>query len=242
MMKKLFDREPIWFAVLWILLYVMTFSLADGASEALGMPKLLTTVTGAVLSLVLFLFLRRNDLMAYAGLCPVTAGKYLGFAPLAVLSTVNLWNGIHLQAAPVEMVLYMLSMVLVGFLEEVIFRGLLFQSLRPEGESKAIVISSLTFGVGHIINLLLGAPLFETLLQLIYASAIGFCFTAVFLRSGSLWPCILVHAVTNATSILAPDPTQRQRVFSAVVLTILGISYGWWILKQNGDAQYDQNR
>lgn len=239
MMKKLFDKEPVWFAVTWISVYVTGFSAADGASEALGMPKLVTVVAGAVLALVLTLFLKRHNLLTHGGLCPVKKGKYLGFLPLALLSTVNLWNGIHPQAAPVEIALYMLSMVLVGFLEEVIFRGLLFQAMRPEGEKTAILVSSLTFGVGHIVNLLLGAPLFETLLQLVYASAIGFCFTAVFIRSGSLLPCILAHAVTNATSILSPEPNQGQRIFSAAVLTVLSILYGFWLLKRSEAKDHD---
>lgn len=236
-MKKLFDKDPVWFAVLWIIVYVVSFGNADSASEALGMPKLVTVVVGAVLALVLTLFLKRHDFLTHAGLCPVKKGKYLGFLPLALLSTVNFWNGIEAQAAPVEMGLYMLSMVLVGFLEEVIFRGLLFQAMRPGGETTAIVVSSLTFGVGHIVNLLLGAPLLETLLQLVYASAIGFCFTAVFIRSGSILPCILAHAVTNATSILAPEPSQRQRIFSAAVLTFLSIGYGFWLLKRNEEEK-----
>lgn len=233
-MKKLFDREPIWFAVIWILAYVVGFSLSDELSEALGMPKLVTVAVGLVLSLVLVLFLRRHDLLGHVGLCPVagSGGEYLWFLPLVVLSTVNFWNGVEPQAAPVEMALYMISMVLVGFLEEVIFRGLLFPAMEPDGKRTAIVVSSLTFGVGHIVNLLLGAPLFETLLQLVYASAIGFCFTAVFIRSGSIWPCILAHAVTNATSILAREPSQGQRIFSAAALTILSIIYGFWLLQK----------
>ena len=34
MLKKLYDKDPVWFAVLWIVLYVVGFSAADAASDA----------------------------------------------------------------------------------------------------------------------------------------------------------------------------------------------------------------
>lgn len=239
MMKKLFDNDPVWFAVLWIFVYVVGFGNADSISTALGMPKLVTVTVGLALSLVLVFFLKKYSLMGHVGLRPVEGHSrtYLWFIPLMILSTVNFWNGIQPQTPPVEMALYMISMVLVGFLEEVIFRGLLFQAMRPGGEKTAIVVSSLTFGVGHIVNLLLGEPVFDTLLQLVYASAIGFCFTAVFVRSGSILPCIAAHAVTNATSILAREPGQGHRIFSAAALSALSIGYGLWLLKRNEEEQ-----
>jgi membrane protease YdiL (CAAX protease family) len=82
----------------------------------------------------------------------------------------------------------MLTMMLVGFLEELIFRGFLFTALRKDSLKVAVIVSSVTFGMGHIVNLLNGAPLGETLLQIVYATAAGFLFTAIFLRGGSLWP------------------------------------------------------
>ena len=52
-MKKLYQKDEVWFAVLWIGLYVVGFSLGDGLSEKLGMPKSLTCAVGLVLSAVL---------------------------------------------------------------------------------------------------------------------------------------------------------------------------------------------
>ena len=99
--------------------------------------------------------------------------------------------------------------------------------------TSAIIVSALTFGVGHIINLLLGAPLFDTLLQLIYASAIGFCYTAVFYASGSILPCILSHAAVNSTSIFAIEADHAFSMATTVVQTILGVGYGLWLLRRH---------
>lgn len=231
-MKKLYDKDPVWFAVLWIILYVLGFGNADSLSEAIGIPKLLTVAVGLVLALILWGFLRKNGLEAACGLCPFRGDyrHFLFFLPLVAISTVNFWFGTAVTAPPLEILLYILSMCLVGFLEEVIFRGLLFQAMRPGNVTAAIMVSSLTFGAGHIVNLFFGAPLTDTLLQLVYASAVGFCYTAVFFTGGSLLPCILSHIAVNSTSVFAAEPTGGQMLLATVLQTVLGIGYGLWLL------------
>lgn len=232
-MKKLFDKDEVWFAVLWIVVYVVGFGNADSLSEAIGVPKLLTVLVGLVLSILLYGFIRKHGLSRYFGLCKAAgSGKhYLYFLPLAVISSVNFWNGLTINTAALETVLYIISMCFVAFLEEVIFRGLLFKGMCKTGVKAAIIVSSLTFGAGHIVNLFLGEPLFDTLLQLVYASAIGFCYTAMFHVSGSILPCILSHAVVNSTSIFAPETTGTEQLLIALVQTLISTAYGIWLLR-----------
>lgn len=231
-MKKLYKKDEVWFAVLWIGLYVVGFSLGDGFSEKFGMPKLLTCAVGLVLSAVLFCFVKRNGLMSYYGLCRPKGERTLLYIPLIAISSVNLWNGVALQASTFEIATHILSMAFVAFLEELIFRGLLFNGMRKGGLSAAVIVSSLTFGMGHIVNLLTGAPVFDTLLQLVYASAIGFCFAALFLTTGSILPCILSHAAVNCMSIFALDPSPAGKIVTAAVQTAFGIGYGCWLLRR----------
>ena len=237
-MKKLFDKDEIWFAVVWIVVYVIGFANADSLSESIGIPKLLTVLFGFVLAAVLYSFIRKHRLTNYFGLCfPANKSKaYLYYLPLIVISSVNFWCGLTIQVPFLEILLYILSMCLVGFLEEVIFRGLLFKGMCKSNVTVAIVVSSLTFGVGHIVNLLLGAPLFETLLQLIYASAIGFCYTALFHVSGSILLCILSHAFVNSTSIFAIEPTPSANIIITVAQTVLGVGYGLWLLRKSNST------
>lgn len=79
-----------------------------------------------------------------------------------------------------EAFLHVISMLGVGFLEEIIFRGFLFKAMSKTSVKSAILVSSLTFGMGHIVNLLNGRDVLETLLQLCYACAIGFVFVIIF--------------------------------------------------------------
>ena len=90
--------------------------------------------------------------------------------------SINLWKGVTIKLSVLETALYVLSMLCVGFIEEIIFRGFLFKALCKDNLKLAIVISSVTFGMGHIVNLLNGSDLIPTLLQIAYATAIGFLF------------------------------------------------------------------
>lgn len=243
-MKKLYEKDPVWFAVAWIVIYVLGFGNADNLSDAIGIPKLLTCVVGILLSLPLYRFIRRHGLCNHFGLCAFK-GNYRSFAyflPLIVITSVNLWNGLVCRESPLTVVLYIVSMCCVGFLEEVIFRGFLFKGMCRGNIKVAILVSSLTFGAGHIVNLLLGEPLFETLLQLVYASAIGFCYTAIFFTGGSILPCILSHAVINSTSIFARETGNREQLIVALIQTVLGVGYGLWLLRNNaGDLTKEEN-
>lgn len=235
MLKKLYDKDPVWFAVLWIVLYVVGFSAADAASDAIGISKLITAAVGLAMSAVLLAFAKKHGLLRRCGLVRFDGSgkKYLYFLPLIVISSVNFWNGVTAPEGLLTSICFVVSMCCVAFLEEVIFRGLLFRGMCDGGNVKtAILVCSLTFGIGHAVNLLNGAPVFETLLQLVYASAIGFCYTAIVYRSGSLLPCILSHAVVNSTSLVGAECAPWMLAVIAAAQTVLGVGYGIWVLKK----------
>ena len=127
---------------------------------------------------------------------------------------------------------YILTMLMAGFLEEVLFRGLLFTALRPRGLKRAVLISALTFGLGHIVNLLNGAALLPTLLQLCYACAIGLLFTVLFQKSGSLLPGILTHSMLNALSAFSIEGGDVYQIITAVILTLIALLYTLWLVKK----------
>jgi len=232
MLKRLFDKEEVWFAIVWIIIYVAGFSNADQISESIGFPKLLTVIVGLILTVILYKFIQKNQLKEYFGLRKINKsyGNYLYFIPLIIISSVNFWNGVTIQTTVMEMIFYILSMCFVGILEEIIFRGFLFKGMCKSNVKMAIIVSSLTFGMGHIVNLLLGAPVIDTVLQLIYASAIGFCFTVIFYVSGSIYPCIISHIVVNTTSVFAITPDTGKHIMITAIQTILSVGYGGYLL------------
>ena len=237
-MRKLWKKDPVWFAVAWIILYVVGFSVADGLSEAIGIPKLVTVLVGIIMASLLLCFVRKEQLWTRIGLCKVrgSVARLLWFVPLLLISCVNLCHGFSFEASPIEAILFVLSMCLVAFLEEIIFRGFLFTGMCGGNVAVAVVVSSLTFGMGHVVNLLLGAPVLDTALQLVYASAVGFCYTALFYTCGSILPCILSHTVVNATSFFAAETGPQAQLVTAVAQTVLAVGYGLWLLCRKKDC------
>ena len=234
MLKKLYDKSPIWFAVSWIVAYCVLMSLGDSLSAIIGVEKSVSLLVGLLLSIILYVFLRKNGLAAACGLCPSRASMrtMLYYVPLVLLVTANTWFGVTTHYGWGETVLYILTMFCVGFLEEVIFRGLLFNALRRDSERIAILVSSVTFGAGHIINLFngSGAELVPNLLQIIYATAAGFMFVMIYCRTDSLIVCIITHGVFNALSVFATDThLMSHRILSCVLLTVITGSYGAYI-------------
>lgn len=121
---------------------------------------------------------------------PLLWRKTLYLLPMLALITANLWNGFGLRMSAAETVLYVLTMLCIGFIEEILFRGYLLQMLRESSTTLAILISSLTFGLGHIVNLLNGAAVLDTALQLIYAFSIGMMLSVFVAKTGHILPCL----------------------------------------------------
>ncbi|MDB6353502.1 CPBP family intramembrane metalloprotease [Trichococcus sp. K1Tr] len=232
-MERLYKKNELFFALMWIAVYVIGISTADGLSEEIGILKVITLPVALVLSFFLYGWIRKNKLQQYYGLRPVASTdyrKYLYFLPLIVLSTANLWNGVVFEQSFLDSVLFIICMLFIGFLEEVIFRGFLFKALSRKSVRSAMLISSVTFGMGHIVNLLNGADFLPTLLQIGYATAIGFLFTVLFMKTKSLWPGILAHAVINATSLFAVEGDGSVQLISSLVMVVLSVGYALYLL------------
>lgn len=233
-MLRLYKKSLLGFSLVWIGMYVVGFSLADGFSEKLGIAKIITAPLGIVLSILLLIWLYRHDLARASGLRAFRGSgcAYLWFIPLVVISSCNLWLGVGMQHTVLETALYMLSMLCVGFLEEVIFRGFLYRAMRDEGTRCAILISGVTFGIGHIVNLLNGAEFLPTLMQICYATAIGVLFTVIYHKSGSLVPCIISHCTVNMLSVFAVERGYTAELAVAAALTVVPLLYALWIWKR----------
>ena len=242
MFKRLYDKSKIWFALLWIVAYCVLLSAADSASSAIGLEKSVTLAIGILLSAILLLFLKKNGLLEAYGICAskAPARSMLYYLPVFIMLTTNLWYGVTMNYGLPETLLYILSMFCVGFLEEVIFRGLLFNAMREGNVKAAVIVSSLTFGIGHIINLVngSGAELIPNLLQVVYATAAGFMFVMIYLKTESLIVCIVTHGLFNALSVFANDAaaTTETRIISCILLTAITSAYAVylaWTMKFN---------
>ncbi len=231
-MKKLYEKDETWFAIVWIIIHVVGVSVADSISESIGIPSLITVFFSITMLTVLIVFMKKNGFMEQYGLCKFSGSykQFLFFVPLAAICSINFWNGIVFEPSVGQCVLTGAAKGIAGIVEEFIFRGLLFMGMCKSNVKSAIIVSSLTFGIGHIVNLLNGAPVFDTVCQIIYAVAIGFCFTVVFKTGKSLIPCIIAHFVVNASSAFGAAPADMQMfIIMTVFLTVVSAGYAIYL-------------
>ncbi len=218
-MKKLYDKDELLFAILWIVIYCVVSVPIRGS---FGDESIFMLLGLAIIGAGTFLFVKKYHLEETYGLVKWKgkAGAYWYFIPMAVLATGNLWGGVQMAYSGMAQLSAVVSMLLVGCIEEMIFRGFLFRALLKKNSTPvAVTISAVTFGIGHIVNLLAGQGDMETLIQVIFAIAWGFIFTFVFYKSGSLWVCIAVHGLVNAFAKFGAHENNSGYIY--IIATIL---------------------
>lgn len=170
-------------------------------------------------------------LTEYYGLKKVTnLKKYLYFIPLFLIGTVNLWDGININNSTNEIIFHILTMVNVGFIEEIIFRGFLFKMMKEENVKRAIIVSAITFGIGHIVNLFNGSELIPTLMQICYAISLGYLFVIIVYKSKSIVPCIITNSLINSLFIFNIENSVSIYVTS-IFLILVSFIYATYINK-----------
>lgn len=228
-MNKLFEKHETLFCMLLIIIYVVVNSVCV---QNFGYTSSVSFIVNTILStglIAIMLILKRT---AYYGIKKVkNTRQYLYFIPLLIIISVNLWNGLNINHPINEIIFHILTMINIGFIEEIIFRGFLFKMMAKNNVKSAIIVSAITFGVGHIINLINGADLIPTLIQICYATATGYLFVIIFHKSKSLVPCIITHCLVNSLSIFNVENTLSLYI-APVFLTIIPLAYAIYINKK----------
>ena len=95
-MKKIYEKSELRFAIIWIVIYCVLQSVANSINEVIGIEFSASAVLCVIQAVIIFSFIRRNNLSERYGLCKssVPARKLLYYVPLIVLATANLWNGV----------------------------------------------------------------------------------------------------------------------------------------------------
>lgn len=86
--------------------------------------------------------------------------------------------------------------------EELLFRGLLFERARSIWRGSAVPavwISTIAFSLHHVA--LASAPHGLAAAQILFTIPMGFVFALLRERTGSIWPCVVLHVLTNLPAI-----------------------------------------
>ena len=109
---------------------------------------------------------------------------------------------------PWYMIVYgMFYVVGVGVREECIYRATI-QNIVAKKHANSVkgvwitaIIGAVIFGIMHVSNIFSGVNPMSVVVQIISATFAGLLFSAIYLRSGSLWALILIHTLTDMASL-----------------------------------------
>jgi membrane protease YdiL (CAAX protease family) len=104
---------------------------------------------------------------------------------LPLLMVIFQFNNLQVSSIP-QLLVFAALAAMTGFAEETVFRGISIHALQPRGNMRAALITSLFFGLVHLVNLLQGANLAATIGQVIFAFLIGLAFAAPLIYSGTI--------------------------------------------------------
>ena len=227
-MRRLYEKKEILFAIVWIIAYcVIVGSIRGNFGD--GSIQLMAAMF--VFAAAISIFVKKYHLEEKYGLngWPKDMKKYLYFIPMWIISTGNLWDGISLSFKGTQLVYAAITMILVGYVEEMIFRGFLFKAMLSEDKDIiAIIVSSLTFGIGHIVNFFNGQASLITFMQIIFAISWGFVLTMVFYKSGSLIPCVIAHSTVDVSSLFGAD-SKTGDWFYIITTIVVAVAYSIYL-------------
>ncbi|NMC54176.1 MAG: CPBP family intramembrane metalloprotease [Chloroflexi bacterium] len=233
-MKNLQETKPVWHAIIWIIAYIVLVNIGDAISEMIGVSNSATSAILIAFSAVLLLYVNKNCWAWVYGLrWPQKSDfqKAWFYIPLAIIAILQYSKGFNSSLSFRDIAIIVVLMIGVGFIKEMLFRGFLYQGILKDGKlTNAIVISGLTFGIGHIVNLMRGYSLADQGLQIVIAIAIGITLALLVAVTGNIIPSVLFHILLNISGNVTNNNLTME-LYVVIFSIILCVAYSLYLKK-----------
>lgn len=121
------------------------------------------------------------------------------------------------EITAIEIILMLISTAVIpGIVEEIMFRGIMLTNLMPYGKGMAIVCSAFLFGLMHM-----------NPSQFFYTTLMGLVLGYIYVRTKSIWICMIIHFVNNALGVLQQifyqcnEMAVADELMSQLMLTVM---------------------
>lgn len=265
--KKTVFVIVIWISALIIGKMLGKFIVGEAAEQELAASFISSTILYSFVTFILLLLIKIMKLDSVAkdlcninfrmGLFPLlalflcfTGDLFLFFKFVNLIANQNILNDSKFVfSGPFSLLLALFFYAAVGFSEELCFRGILLKfwlfhfTYNNNGRIKAAFVTSILFGMVHLVNLSNGlnaANVIYTFSQILFATMYGIFFSAILYKTKSIWLCGLIHGminfVGNISDIFIPKhimdsvPTGMLIGYSRLesIITVLVISPGFF--------------
>lgn len=227
-MKKIQETKPIWHAMILVIAYIVLVNIGDAMSEQFPRTITVTSVILIIFSAVLLYYVYKNQWSTYYGLhLPAMSDlqKTWFYLPLVVIALLQYAKGLKAGLTFLDVMNVVILMIAVGFLEELLFRGFLYQGILKNGTlTRAVIISGVTFGIGHIVNLARGYSFLDQGLQIAIGIALGIVLALLVAVTNSIVPGIIFHTLLNISGNLTNN-NQTIEVLVVVAAIVVCVVY-----------------
>ena len=225
------QRRPFWTVVIIELLLLLGVAAAGTYATLQELdytaPVWIAFIPIAVVLMVYMTLRRRWGEYGFRSLTKIPKSGWIYYLPLlAVLATI-LFKGFRPLTGK-EIAFFLCFTLLVAFVEETIYRGLILKTLLRKGTVLAVAASSVLFAITHVLNALSGQSLAQTLLQIFYALLVGCALALLWIKNGNILPLIAFHFVHNLIQFLSADAESMPA--DIAILLILSAQCIWLIV------------
>jgi len=205
---------PVHAAILPVLLGVI---IAIAGIRISGAQQLLTyfTVSFALILIIMFKFLRSSFSDLISNFWRAVQAVILGYVLYRVLSWVAVLlleqvmtsenpnnDAIATEFAANFRIMIVITVILAPIIEETMFRGAVFGTIRQKSRIVAYVVSILLFSVFHIWDYLAFGFSWQILVLIVQYIPPSIALTWSYERGGTIWAPILLHAGINLAAAL----------------------------------------
>ncbi len=233
-MKIIQATKPVRFAMIWIMAYIVLVNIGDLISEKIGVANAATSVILIAFSFVLLVYVKKQDWSRFYGLRWPNKAEFqkTGFyIPLGIIAVLQYAKGLNSTLNFLDIANIIVLMVGVGFIEELLFRGFLFQGILKTGKlTNAIIISGITFGIGHIVNVMRGYSLADQGLQIVIAIVLGITLALLVSLTDSILPGVIFHTLLNISGSLT-NSNLTIELYIVVFSIVLCVAYAVYLKK-----------
>lgn len=189
-------------------------------------PVLISFIPIALVLMVYFTSKKKWNALGFHKLSSIPANDWVYYSPLLLILIVISLKGMRDISAS-EVLFFIFFTLLVGFVEESIYRGLILKTLLPKGIKTAVITSSILFAVTHVLNVLSGQDAFQTILQIVYALLIGAVLALLMVKNKNIIPLILFHFLHNFVQFVGNDNSDAFIGYDVLILLVLAVHCVW---------------
>ena len=254
-MLKTLQQKPLFSAILIVSLYALWFLIPMLFKEAVQHKDMGVGISGAltewsaelITASVLAFIISLLGWWKKIGFQKIAKGGVKFLLPIFILIGLILTLAAFSDTShkwflgfdtPAQLLELLAVVLLLGFVEEGVFRGVLFYGLSTKlTPLYAVIISAITFGLFHFVNIASGATLLDTSYQALHAMSMGFLYASLRLRIHAIWPLMIMHGLWDFSLFVLQSTTQTGQassggtasIISGLAISLPSLLYGSYV-------------